>query len=509
MKIKISQLLRRIPNMKILHSNLAAGRSYERVRLIYTDTPLVNDEVVYVGSASFFPIALDYLTSCCLIIRCNDNRDFSNLNCDYILIDVSSNIIDIYETLQGIWTTIECNKCLAFYIRLTATGSIIDMIALAAQTLDCPILVTNENSQLLTYSGSEFMDDPAFSEIILSGHTSNLHVQASTQDGTAQTVMEVAEIPTMVGLGRYRKRKRILGNVMIGGVKRGFVLALQTKREFTSFDIMQIATICDAAAYLAIQSAGNESHANLANLLHQNHLQSLLSSDSISKEALEKWVLPCKGGNSRFWIFAADANLEQPNDVPLVESLRELCRGFHVLSCDYEQTFVILLNGNTDAIPDQLQTTLTELMHTYRRYVGISRRFSQLCEIREMYHQAQNALAICKRLSWNNTLAFYQELKTYQLLLWVNQDRLTQEFYDDALDRLQLYDRQKGTQYYKTLYTYLKCACNRSAAAKCLYLHRNTIAYQLNKIAEILVIDLNDGERCLQLYLSCKINDLQ
>ncbi|WP_095175908.1 MULTISPECIES: helix-turn-helix domain-containing protein [Blautia] len=56
---------------------------------------------------------------------------------------------------------------------------------------------------------------------------------------------------------------------------------------------------------------------------------------------------------------------------------------------------------------------------------------------------------------------------------------------------------------------YLKCACSRSATANRLYVHRNTVAYQLNKIQEILDIDLDDGEACLQLYLSYKICELR
>ena len=509
MNTEIRRLLRKVPREKIIHSRIDPGRTCKNVQLIYTDMPVKDEQIIYIGNSSFLPTDMDDLTACCLMIRCDDNRSYADLNCDYILIDESADIIEIYETLLGVLTTLENKACLDFYVKLVATANIIDMINLASQVMECPLLVSNENSQMLAYSGTGFMDDPAFSEIVLTGHTSKLHKQASTQDGTIQTIMESAEIPIAIGPGRYFARKRIVGNVTINETQKGFVLALQQKRAFTSFDIKLVSTVCDAAAYLAVQSTGNERFANLSGLLFHNLLQSLLNGDSVSMDELEKWLLPCKENDARLWIFVADADSEQADDTPLIEALHEFCRKEHVLTCCHEKMFVILLNVSSDAIPDQLHSSLSALLLSYHRYAGTSSRFTGLCDIRSMYLQALQTLTISKLLSWKNRVVSYQEVKIYQLLLSVDRNTLLQEFYDDSLDVLRRYDRQRGTQYYQTLYTYLKCACDRGATAKFLCYHRNTVAYQLRKIEEILDTSLSDGERCQQLYLSCKINELR
>lgn len=103
----------------------------------------------------------------------------------------------------------------------------------------------------------------------------------------------------------------------------------------------------------------------------------------------------------------------------------------------------------------------------------------------------------------------YPEMKLNLFLSEIPIDILIEKYYDESLYKLLQYDRKKGTTYYETLYMYFKCACSRSATASKLYLHRNTVSYQLNKIEEILNLKLDDGERCFQLFLSFKIDELR
>lgn len=509
MKIELNRILRKIPNMDISFSNYNPNKTYDSVQLIYIDTPLVNKDIIYVGSSSMLTQDLSHLTDCCLIIRCKTELDFSNLKCDYILLNASSNIIELYETMQGIWDALEEKVCFGFYKRLINCNNIDDLVAMASKEMDCPILITDDKSQLIAYAGSGFMDDPAFSQIILTGCSSLLHQQASAQEGVAKIVSENAEIPTLIGTGRFRTRKRIISHVMINDVKMGIVLALQNDKTFTAFDLKLIASICDAVSTLIVQSAKSGISAKYTYPFLQYHLLSLLNGNFENTETLEKWAMSKKNIDNWFWVFVIDAELNQSNDKPLIETLYRVCTDFHSLYCHYEGKMVILLNTDTEVIPEKFKVILTKHLSEYCHYGGYCESFSDLCELKTMYHQAHDALIIGKRLTFKDVLVPFSKVKIYRLLIEIESTGLLRDLYDKSLDELQRYDRQRGTQYYETLYTYLKCACNRAETAKSLYLHRNTVAYQLKKIEEILSIDLGDGDSCQQLYLSYKINGLR
>lgn len=64
------------------------------------------------------------------------------------------------------------------------------------------------------------------------------------------------------------------------------------------------------------------------------------------------------------------------------------------------------------------------------------------------------------------------------------------------------YDNLHNTALVETLKIYFKCQQNVVAASKQLYIHRNTLQYRLNKVAELLDLDFSDNEQMLTLQLA-------
>lgn len=54
------------------------------------------------------------------------------------------------------------------------------------------------------------------------------------------------------------------------------------------------------------------------------------------------------------------------------------------------------------------------------------------------------------------------------------------------------YDKDHKTEYYQMLYTYLRCERNRNETARQLYVHKNTLAYRLQKMEELFRLQLDD-----------------
>lgn len=63
-----------------------------------------------------------------------------------------------------------------------------------------------------------------------------------------------------------------------------------------------------------------------------------------------------------------------------------------------------------------------------------------------------------------------------------------------GVDRLIQEDRERGSDYLETLRIYLECNCDLTSAAKRLFVHRNTLKYRLGRIQEMSGLDLADPD---------------
>ncbi|MDJ0322689.1 helix-turn-helix domain-containing protein [Cryobacterium sp. PH31-AA6] len=67
------------------------------------------------------------------------------------------------------------------------------------------------------------------------------------------------------------------------------------------------------------------------------------------------------------------------------------------------------------------------------------------------------------------------------------------------------FDERSGTDYARTLRTYLDCARDSASTALRLDVHQNTLRYRLRRAHELFAIDLADAEDTLTLWLSLRV----
>ena len=75
------------------------------------------------------------------------------------------------------------------------------------------------------------------------------------------------------------------------------------------------------------------------------------------------------------------------------------------------------------------------------------------------------------------------------------------------LQLLMEHDRERGTQYFETLRTYLLQERDIPRTSEQLIIHRTTLQYRLKKIQSLTELDLNDSRQRLYLLLSLWILD--
>ncbi len=137
---------------------------------------------------------------------------------------------------------------------------------------------------------------------------------------------------------------------------------------------------------------------------------------------------------------------------------------------------------------------------------GISRTVTGLSALRDAYREAKDAIGIACQLGEHESATFYGDLKLYQLLLALKERNLPQlqQFHVDALGPLLEHDRSRRSELVRTLTGFFAANGNLARAAQELDVHRNTLVYRLERIADLTKLDLDDADNRLILHLALK-----
>jgi len=139
---------------------------------------------------------------------------------------------------------------------------------------------------------------------------------------------------------------------------------------------------------------------------------------------------------------------------------------------------------------------------------GVGRPARGLDNIRQSFQEAEDAAQLCKDLQAESHSTFFGNSSLYGLLLSLKNPGELRRFCMTWLADLIEYDEQQHSELLDTLRTYFANNGNTALTAKELKIHRNTLAYRLNRIAEITCLDLDDADVRLNLHLALKVREI-
>jgi purine catabolism regulator len=148
----------------------------------------------------------------------------------------------------------------------------------------------------------------------------------------------------------------------------------------------------------------------------------------------------------------------------------------------------------------QSQGAQEQPRHTVR--CGIGAVALDLGAWRTSFRQAGQALELARRLGEPSPL-YFPDLSVYRLLLPMEHSPDLSSFVDETLGPL--FAHESSAEFIRTLEAFFEHHGNLSQTAEALYLHRNTLAYRLDRIEEILNIDLDSAEARLSVQLALHI----
>lgn len=169
---------------------------------------------------------------------------------------------------------------------------------------------------------------------------------------------------------------------------------------------------------------------------------------------------------------------------------------------------VLALLAPAVAEDPQLHGIVEAALDGQRVSLGLGRPYSGVVGLRASYREATWALRLGALLHGPGAATAFGALGVHRVLFRPEHAEELRDFAAGLLGPLQRHDAEHGSELVRTLDTYLRSGGSPTETASRLGLHRNTVLYRLQRIAAITDLELADAERCLELYLALRADEV-
>lgn len=142
--------------------------------------------------------------------------------------------------------------------------------------------------------------------------------------------------------------------------------------------------------------------------------------------------------------------------------------------------------------------------------LGAGRLAETILDLPDSYREARQALVTGSMIHGDaEFLIGYGDLGIKRILYLIIDHPELDRFYEEHLSPLEVYDAEWETELVPTLRVYLEQGANLNSAAKELFIHRHTMRYRLEQIADLLKVDIDSTEVLLNLQIAFQIKDMK
>lgn len=203
--------------------------------------------------------------------------------------------------------------------------------------------------------------------------------------------------------------------------------------------------------------------------------------------------------------------------VPMVDrqnmSVNFICKHIEALvpsSCAFQSGPDIIVYVNLSRFGGDSEDVFDKLVYFLRDSylkVGISNEFTGFLYLRYYYLQASAALITGSRKNIYQWIHRFDEIALSYLMEQCTSAMPVKLCCSQKLLILRDYDAEHNTEFYETLRTYLDNHLNAVQSAKELFIHRSTFLYRMDRIKELIGLDMEDKDMLLYLMISYRLLD--
>jgi sugar diacid utilization regulator len=151
-----------------------------------------------------------------------------------------------------------------------------------------------------------------------------------------------------------------------------------------------------------------------------------------------------------------------------------------------------------EALLQEFKTRFTGL----NLYIGWGNPYADIRDAKKSLSQGEQAIRVAQTLPGTDKYMSFDELGFYKVLFNVKDREELEDFRNEVLYILLEYDQKHGAELVNTLSVFLEENDNFLRVSERLYIHKNTLKYRLQKIAEISGRNLNNPKDRMLLYFA-------
>ncbi|WP_411679385.1 PucR family transcriptional regulator [Clostridium thailandense] len=504
----VNSLLKFNPDSRIKHNSYVKCCRF----LNYGDFQLNSDDI-YLGSISdLLPnISLNKPTNLLLFTDADLPEYLKNASMiNYILIKQNISSAKIFNELQDLFSSHEMETIYTqkLFSALCKGANIKQLLDTCMEMLGNPLLLIDSFLYLIDYSGfNNSIDEPIWKECIATGHIPSKYIN---QRNFNLTIRNTIDSDIMWEAGSLN-HKQLLVRIRSNNTVIAYLKVLEYNKEITKGDITLIHSICNILS-LAIEKSRYSFFIPKSPV--ETLIINLLKGNMISETSVEEIENQFKRDlYNNYYILSFYIRGQVPDLTTKLYHMKGLINSFfyHYYTVIYNDHIVTLINkksADDPLIDNALYDSFIHLLSSNQLTVGVSRCFHNIMEISKFHIQSVKAAELGYKLNKKDSPYLYNDYAVYHLFDTCSFKEKLEEFCDPLILELINRDREKGTSYALTLYNYIQNNFDVQKTSNFMNVHYNTMKYRLQKIQDILRIDLNNSNTVFHINISFRILEL-
>lgn len=201
-----------------------------------------------------------------------------------------------------------------------------------------------------------------------------------------------------------------------------------------------------------------------------------------NKEVLKRYIRPCEEGY-KLAVITGCGHIKEEQIKIMIEETLEGAKAYK-----YGEEIVVVFPLREPE--EKIRRHLDNVLYYQGVRIGMSYPFFDLSALSNYYHQAKVALSYGS----GKFAGLGPEIAMRYFTDETSKDLFGANIAHPALEILRDYDRKHGGELYETLYQFLRNERSLIASARALNIHRNSLIYRVEKIKQLVEIDLDDPD---------------
>ncbi len=508
MSIPLEKLFMHFANDIVSKYNIDLEKELFDVEICDYNYKNYDKNCLYIAKASKFNIIIEKVKNLTLILVKDDviNFDLASIN-NISIIEVNKNLsVDsIYQKAKNIFRV----QSKYDYMKIKLQELVIsdmglkEIIHTASKIIENPLIVIDLSFKVLVSCPLSDISDPLWYDNVSKGYCSyefisELKKLKIIKDGTTTTKpFEVIcpKSPTTKLVSRIRVENKVVGNLVL----------LECNKKIKEEDFVLLELI---SSIISKELKKKRFYQNTKNTLKEEIIYDLLENNLKDEKILqERLNLSSLIIHKYICIYTIDISkykLKHSIYERFLES--QISKFFPQGYLIYYKNHLVVINTQKDfyILEEKIQN-LKKFLSENNLTMGVSNKFTSLIMSNIFYNQALESLTIGKILNKNENYFQYNDIQPYVFIYRLRDQISLEDLANNELNLIREYDEKNQTDLYNTLFAYLKNNHNINKTSNEIHIHRNTLRYRLNKISELLNLDVEENDNSFKLYFSIKL----